>query len=131
MDDADRIVEGLAKHRQAAVFGFEETGHDVLEGGVDLDGLDVCPRRHHIADVELGELPGVLGKFVGGREIRGAGLIAFAEGAQHLAQHAAQSPMPGAPATSLGRFGRGRVLIAVGHLALFGRVGVGDAQSRE
>ena len=103
VDDPDRIVERLAINRQAAVFGLDEAGDDLIEGGVDLDGLDIGPRGHHVADVEPGELAGVPSQLIGGRRLRGVERIVLAKGPKDLAQHAAQTPSTWAPATSRGR----------------------------
>ena len=55
MDEADRIVEGLAKDRHARMAGLEEARQQLAEADVDLDGLDVGARHHDVVDAHIAQ----------------------------------------------------------------------------
>ena len=55
VDEADRVVEGLAIDRHARMAGLLEAREELAERDVDLDRLDVGARHHDVLDAHVAE----------------------------------------------------------------------------
>src|SRR5713101_6416182 len=77
MDEAEDVIGGTAKDRDARALGGGEEGHDVVEGGFDGKSVHIRTRDHDFADLELAEFDGAENKFffAGSEETLFAGLL--------------------------------------------------------
>ena len=58
-DEALHVIQRILEHRHARILLLAEQGIELFDGGVAVDGDDVGPRRHHLADhgfAEVGEV---------------------------------------------------------------------------
>ena len=75
VDEADDVVEILLVDGQAGEAGHRHRGDRPLDRRVDLEGLDLHPRMHDLADHAVAEAQGALGHALLG-QIDHAGMVA-------------------------------------------------------